>query len=1168
MEHGASRIPNTGYYANLSAGHDLGPVLEAANLRPEQGYYALISAAGQTFRPDFSVAAVAPPATAFVPAVYTPGSAFVLQRDADGLQFMTAGGRPVAGTPHFDAPRSGIDLGPVLDAAAPPAGNDYYVLIKTGPYYLRPPLTVRAAGGETPFDPRTVIPATYTPGQAFALRRAVTSLTLMDASGTRIPGTTDRSALAAGFDLGPVLDAAKPPAGMGFYALVRLPGSDTFRRPTFEVKAAITPKPPEVPGQIVPATYTPGQPFRLLRRVDALQILRHGTSGRVPGTDYRIDQASGTDLGPMLDAARPAAGTNYYVLVQNGALTDRQDFTIEAAPPVPPGPGDDSDFTGWRIDPDPTVDRTPVALSAPTANIQSIRESARTQVNLSGTLTHTAITDALGNGGVTLKIGAGSVYTGPEILLPDNTVIECDGPGLRPEFRFTTVRGFSVNSATRPGYSNWYTQARSNIMLRGLIIKSETGITNTQKGYEFKYNGQGGNVALIDCDITEFSDGVVLKGAFDDRSLHPYQPGVQASGFLFERCFFYENAFKHGHGQGFFAEAISGLVVRGCWFDRNGWSPSNGIPKTKFDHNVYVNYLCTEATFENCGFTRAASHAAQLRGGGNFVGSYVDYCPMGVAMMDRKCFFSKNVVARSNNIDDTQIDKHGAGLEFRFTRNARVVDSIFNKKIGGGIYGAVQTGENPFRETAREVPEQIAADGQPIGSRVEVENLRVRLWKHTEPGQRNPVLYNGGNRSTFIEHEMEIDRTDWVSPDRFLENYLQSLGQAAITKAEAAFDYVRNVLTQRSVGTWPQELTATAVNNWIGNGFRRQSGTGGGPDDQTTDRTRNPVIRFDSGHQLRTDKQGKPVVIHLLGFGGNAARRGTWYSGSETDPDPSDPHTFPREFFYSYSDNGLGEGAEHHLFQLEDVFSENRGAVPTLNGEYDKNRLREFFTWWTGSRPAPGSPVRLHTLNNVLAFARWVRTTLQPSRVILRGDSGGGGGAIFAALEAPDLFDAVVAAVPWTNFNDATDPEDGTAAVSSVSRTHFSAPNVGPRMDRETLVTGGKRMGEIFDAAARLALKETRFPPLVMVSGKSDRSMVFANDRRLIETLKFTERTFAALWNNGDHDTAYKTIGSTELKSMQANLVKGQFGQVFGRNSDPLTALDQREGLIVNRSPA
>jgi len=252
---------------------------------------------------------------------------------------------------------------------------------------------------------------------------------------------------------------------------------------------------------------------------------------------------------------------------------------------------------------------------------------------------------------------------------------------------------------------------------------------------------------------------------------------------------------------------------------------------------------------------------------------------------------------------------------------------------------------------------------------------------------------------------------------------------------------------------------------------------------------------------------GQTVVINLLGVGGvvpEGQRDGDWWVN-----DASEAQRTRRGYdIYPTSSPDVT------VLQTADFF--NRGFVKPELGGNDRGPIVN--TYWTGTENPQGQ-LELHTQRNLIALGEWVRSHLGADRVVLKGTSSGGGGAILAALAAPTVFDAVIALEPYTIANRARDVPQDYPTRDRLGNTLFRGA-----ITESTRTDDGRRVLDFFNTAARVRDAGQAFPPLLMVSGLNDTSMIWANDQQLISALQDTGRTFAAFWNQGNHSDAHRRV--------------------------------------------
>lgn len=331
---------------------------------------------------------------------------------------------------------------------------------------------------------------------------------------------------------------------------------------------------------------------------------------------------------------------------------------------------------------------------------------------------------------------------------------------------------------------------------------------------------------------------------------------------------------------------------------------------------------------------------------------------------------------------------------------------------------------------------------------------------------------------------------------------------------------------------------------------------GQSPSNGTLEITRNTSAGFNLLPQNAAI--GRNVEIYLHGFGGVVnPPHGQWHVSGASAAQAN------RRDYNAY-DNGSYIRIEVSDFYTEDDTLDRSTVNP-----------RDYFTWWSGTKNTTGE-LDLHTQRSVIALGRWAREHLGAARVILRGDSGGGGGALFAALADPGVFDAVAAIVPWTAVNN---NQDTPGEVTMLSPERFGRLG----LDLTTpIVNDTRRVGDYFDAAARVGAA-VNLPPLVMFAASQDPSMTWINDTALVQAMSTAGRPFAFFWNPLGH-SGYKPepekggepAAGALLNTLMDAARTGNFANIASPPSYPRRALGVQtvaqeltadRGLIIQNLP-
>ncbi len=256
-----------------------------------------------------------------------------------------------------------------------------------------------------------------------------------------------------------------------------------------------------------------------------------------------------------------------------------------------------------------------------------------------------------------------------------------------------------------------------------------------------------------------------------------------------------------GHSSGLFAKCVAGLTVEQSLFDHNGWAPAEadveGAGRTLFNHNLYVQMDCSKVDVRDNIVSRGASHGLQLRCGGDVTNNlfYRNSSAFFVAREDSHV--ARNVVLQSDDI--SKENPRGFGIDVLPVRTALVEGNIISQKRGSlpvatAIKVSWDKGSFEFTRGQFDV------------------TLRDNLI-HDWPQQNNRTIEVDTDSAKVTQTNNVIDAPGWPDPDRDLARYAATVGVDG--DGEAVLDALRN----RPRNTWPDGLTATAINAYIRAGF-------------------------------------------------------------------------------------------------------------------------------------------------------------------------------------------------------------------------------------------------------------------------------------------------------------------------------------------------------------
>jgi hypothetical protein len=315
--------------------------------------------------------------------------------------------------------------------------------------------------------------------------------------------------------------------------------------------------------------------------------------------------------------------------------------------------------------------------------------------------------------------------------------------------------------------------------------------------------GKGKNIVLHDVKVENFSFNLVFQGfsAGDIENLVLY------------RCII-NNAWsnwKVGHSSGIFASYVDGLQVIESTFDRNGWHPSqSGAGRTKFNHNLYVQYTCGPATVSRSVITRGGSHGVQMRPGGDIIDNLFVSNAMAFFVTWRPSNAINNVILSSDDISRTEI--RGKGIEIMPTAKAVVSGNIIARKAGNA-------GWMPAIDIVYNAVELQKAGGQFV---VEMhDNVVWDWWMSSHQGE---IQSTGAAQVTRRNNAIDGALTEkggrviYNDPSRGMQKYGDGGGLE---------EFLRNAVL-RPRGTWDDTYTAPTFNNYMREGFTPVNAGGSG----------------------------------------------------------------------------------------------------------------------------------------------------------------------------------------------------------------------------------------------------------------------------------------------------------------------------------------------------
>ncbi len=252
-----------------------------------------------------------------------------------------------------------------------------------------------------------------------------------------------------------------------------------------------------------------------------------------------------------------------------------------------------------------------------------------------------------------------------------------------------------------------------------------------------------------------------------------------------------------------FAHSVDGLLIEENVFDSGGWNPNVAdSASNQYNHNMYIqhNTVGNNLVVRNNIITRASSHGVHGRPGGLFEDNFFARNAISLQMGYRNYPLGSNTFAHAFNNVITEGESmirgddpcsSSANLCTNAVWGLHVADAnnASSVVLQGNIVAGISDNDEWQELYDRLKRVSISADGG--DSNVEYSNNRVWSWDEdtqgTDSGFENPGLT--------------------------LADYNESLG------GDNSFDSFMNVVLNRPIGTWSEELSAKSINTFIRNGY-------------------------------------------------------------------------------------------------------------------------------------------------------------------------------------------------------------------------------------------------------------------------------------------------------------------------------------------------------------
>ena len=310
--------------------------------------------------------------------------------------------------------------------------------------------------------------------------------------------------------------------------------------------------------------------------------------------------------------------------------------------------------------------------------------------------------------------------------------------------------------------------------------------------------GRGGNIVLHDVKVEGFRFGIIYQG---------FSEGAIQNMVLIRTIV--NNSFGHfdgaiaGHSSGIFTYGVNGIRFRECTFDRNGWHPTvSGAARTIFNHNIYVQYNCSDVAMRGCVVTRGSSHGMQLRCGGDVVDSLYVRNALAFFVALSPSLVLDNVVLESDDISNSQLRGHGIGVQP--LPQATLANNIVANKVGrAGAQAAIQVAWTP---AVRDFPSY----------NIELRDNVVWDWPRDELSITDSATVTRSNNAVDGVVSETGAGVVYNDPTADFDGYVDG----------GLSEFLLNAVNRRR-GEWNETYTAAAFNAYMRNAFST-GGSGGG----------------------------------------------------------------------------------------------------------------------------------------------------------------------------------------------------------------------------------------------------------------------------------------------------------------------------------------------------
>ncbi|MDB5294324.1 MAG: hypothetical protein JWO31_307, partial [Phycisphaerales bacterium] len=340
------------------------------------------------------------------------------------------------------------------------------------------------------------------------------------------------------------------------------------------------------------------------------------------------------------------------------------------------------------------------------------------------------------------------------------TVLGAYGAGARPVITSGSEQAFSIGN--RGGVSN--------VIVQGLKMQPGSGTGNVNG---VAIIGKASNITFEDCEITRYTNNVVLQKYFGDVSNITLRRDVITDAYS-----------RGGNSEGLFAEGVTGLTLEENVFDHNGWG--NGRAQTTFNHGAYVRASTSGLVARGNVFSNSSSHGLQARGGG---------------VVENNVFIDNPTGMSFGLVNGSPVTPGGVG--------GRVTNNVFfgTKNIGGQTRGtAIEIGN--VKRGGTTVSGNVIANGV---STTKLPAIQL-TWGSGNDNASTAVGINDLTLSNNVVY-------NWSSALWVVAGQAPGSGQRALNNLKVTNNQFQNIATAGAIvpgataGTYSGNLYTTQVYN-------------------------------------------------------------------------------------------------------------------------------------------------------------------------------------------------------------------------------------------------------------------------------------------------------------------------------------------------------------------